>query len=495
MATSVVHEGWLTKRAPHTQNWKLRYMILTDDGILRYFKSLSDSKSAKPCGEVDVKMDCCGVSRGDDVEWPNFVQLANRIALQTLSRTFYMYSDTSDAAAEWIKVLRVVAKLEQSSRTDWNASGAQAHAGEASSSSASHEHSSPGRSLLLDDATYDVVNIDDTARQFLLSNLSLNKRPPPKPSSSTKPKELLKLVEGNEDDPQYVAPSQLLPPKPTSSKPPLDHPPTERPPAERPPTERPPMERPPTERPPAVRPPADRPPADRPPTERPPMERPPPRPPRAPEGKPVPAVQSHSPSQPHTTTQQPHTTQQPQPHSHPLNEAFTLGFDHGRRGTYDNDNDLSSDEDEPPAAKPPQYAEVHHVPASKTASQTSEYAEVTHGNVSTPATSQYAEVSHGNASAAGLPQYAAVRRQVSKQEEAAPTPSGDGSSPKKEATIYTTLNWQGKPHPAPLDHTKVERSKYSDIDYQATFGQAKNDKDDARVDDDDNQDDDNAGDV
>ena len=103
-AGNIVHQGILHKLGGNVKSWTKRWMILKKDNILYYYKDPAKS----PLGSISLANHMFLVKEGRerDLNWPKAVKIERTLVIRTSYRIYYMYADTQQEAAEWIKQLQ-----------------------------------------------------------------------------------------------------------------------------------------------------------------------------------------------------------------------------------------------------------------------------------------------------------------------------------------------------------------------------------------------------
>lgn len=103
-----IHKGWVTKLGGRAKTWKQRYMVLSKNYVLHYWKD--DLCLGAPIGSIQLKY-TTKVTGGSEesgwesVETPSVVFPELRFALHSEARTYYLFTTEKEATAEWLKVL------------------------------------------------------------------------------------------------------------------------------------------------------------------------------------------------------------------------------------------------------------------------------------------------------------------------------------------------------------------------------------------------------
>jgi hypothetical protein len=107
-------EGMLEKRGYWNPAWKQRYFVLTEDGMLSYFPSHADSRSAEPLGTVSV---CNAVITPTSAaaDRAQFTVLVKDPACPSHGRTYILAAASADLLARWLRELERAARTAPSS--------------------------------------------------------------------------------------------------------------------------------------------------------------------------------------------------------------------------------------------------------------------------------------------------------------------------------------------------------------------------------------------
>ncbi len=102
---AVTKEGLLEKRGAWNTAWKTRHFVLTDDGILRYFKPGAAAAAAPPLGAVPLRtggvvIRAVGIECGRDV-----------IEVRVTGRTYVLGAPSRRARDEWLDALLATAAV------------------------------------------------------------------------------------------------------------------------------------------------------------------------------------------------------------------------------------------------------------------------------------------------------------------------------------------------------------------------------------------------
>ncbi len=101
---AVVKEGLLEKRGGWNTAWKTRHFVLTDDGLLRYFRPGAAASAAPPLGAVPLRsgkavVRAGGIDGGRDA-----------IEVRATGRTYVLGAPSRRARDEWLDALLAAAK-------------------------------------------------------------------------------------------------------------------------------------------------------------------------------------------------------------------------------------------------------------------------------------------------------------------------------------------------------------------------------------------------
>ena len=102
--------GWLYKRGDVHKSWKKRYFVLSEQSF-QYFKKDKDALTRNMAGLIPLK-DCeiteaSGVQRKND---GNTFSIFN----PTSGRYYYLWAETQEAKADWLKSLKQVTHIHTS---------------------------------------------------------------------------------------------------------------------------------------------------------------------------------------------------------------------------------------------------------------------------------------------------------------------------------------------------------------------------------------------
>jgi len=102
--TDVVYKGVLHKLGGNVKSWTKRWMVLKTDNVLYYYKDPTKG----PQGKIPLtdRMFHAKEGRERDLNWPKTVRIERTIVLRTSYRIYYMYAESQEEAAEWIKQLQ-----------------------------------------------------------------------------------------------------------------------------------------------------------------------------------------------------------------------------------------------------------------------------------------------------------------------------------------------------------------------------------------------------
>jgi len=96
--------GILTKQGGQWKSWKKRHCLLTEKGIIYYFKLEPTSPETLP--EGGLSLDYCDVSECEDK-----LKKKNCFSVSTPGRVYFMISESTHEATEWVLALRKVTAL------------------------------------------------------------------------------------------------------------------------------------------------------------------------------------------------------------------------------------------------------------------------------------------------------------------------------------------------------------------------------------------------
>eukprot|EP00051_Salpingoeca_urceolata_P015216 m.196330 g.196330 ORF g.196330 m.196330 type:complete len:382 (+) comp18323_c0_seq3:71-1216(+) len=113
-----IKSGYLTKLGAHVKSWKRRWFVLSAMGKLLYYKAARTAGSSMaPQGSVRLaEVTCVPDASGVGCQWPDGVPSDRCFGVVSKNRTYCLYAETAEEAAEWRKAL--VDALPQKDPTD-----------------------------------------------------------------------------------------------------------------------------------------------------------------------------------------------------------------------------------------------------------------------------------------------------------------------------------------------------------------------------------------
>eukprot|EP00050_Salpingoeca_kvevrii_P016076 m.52369 g.52369 ORF g.52369 m.52369 type:complete len:327 (+) comp6687_c0_seq2:228-1208(+) len=109
--SDVVYQSFVTKRGHSYKSWKRRWLVLTADRVLRYYK-LADkdvcdgapsAALGKPLGSIALSAACSAITHENctEVEWPEQVPPLVCFGIVTPERVYFVVADSLTSADRW----------------------------------------------------------------------------------------------------------------------------------------------------------------------------------------------------------------------------------------------------------------------------------------------------------------------------------------------------------------------------------------------------------